>query len=247
MKLSEIQTAFSRFLRGKADFPLNEIEPAGTLDADGAVRVYKTAYSARLTEALGETYETIWRVLGDDDFFDICRNFIASHDSVSPNLSDYGREFGSFCAHAFPDFPFLEDLGAFEWEWKNAFHAPDKALRPSDLGRDPDSLVLDFVPSFRLFWSRFAILTLWEHRTDEDEDGSGLAWETPETFYVVRSNFTMRSHRITPDEYSLLSDLWAGKTLGIAVDQTSLSEVEVAGLFKRLVESGAIAGALNPG
>ena len=47
------------------------IRPAGRLKtAASALEVYRRAYVARLTEALGDTYEAVWSVLGDDVFFD---------------------------------------------------------------------------------------------------------------------------------------------------------------------------------
>ncbi len=243
MTLSEIQIAFSRFLRGKADFPLDEIAPAGTLTPAASAEVYRTAYTSRLTEALGETFEAVWRVLGDENFFDVCRKYIAGHDSSSPNLSDYGSSFPSFTSESFPDFPFLSDLAHFEWEWKDAFHAPECAFRASDLETDdPGSLILEFVPSFRIFSSPYAILTLWEHREDEAEDGSGIDWAGPEYFYVVRHRFTMMSHRLTAEEFGLVSALCSGTALGPAVEEASMSELEVGTLFRHLVESGAVAG-----
>ena len=53
-------------------------------------------------------------VVGDGDFFALCREYIAGHRSSSYNLSDYGRELPAFLAekNGLPEF--LGELAAFE-------------------------------------------------------------------------------------------------------------------------------------
>ncbi len=118
----------------------------GKLTAAQAVDVYRAGYPARLTEALGETYEICWRVLGDEGFFAAARGYIARFPSRSHNLSDYGAEFPEFL-ESLPiasDAPYLGDLARFAWTFKELFHAkPHAALDPAVLAAKarPDAVL----------------------------------------------------------------------------------------------------------
>ena len=112
MSDSPLEALQRRFVRSVTFMTDPELVAAvtggGKLSAAEAVDVYRGGYPARLTDALGETYETCWRVLGDEGFFAAAQTYISRHPSRSHNLSDYGE--------AFPEF--LEslrfDLGAAE-------------------------------------------------------------------------------------------------------------------------------------
>jgi hypothetical protein len=79
--------------RDEAADVLAAIVPGGTLDAAGALEVYRRGYRARLTEQLGETYPSVWRVVADDDFFELCRAYIAAHPSASYTCRITGASF----------------------------------------------------------------------------------------------------------------------------------------------------------
>jgi len=100
---------------------------AGTLKMFEAVEVYSYGYPARLFEALGETFETVWKVLGDEDFQSLCLVYIKKHPSKSRNLSDYGESFSEFIEGHLPQEEargLLVDLARFEWAFKECFHSP---------------------------------------------------------------------------------------------------------------------------
>ncbi|MFX5734457.1 DNA-binding domain-containing protein, partial [Acinetobacter baumannii] len=85
---------------------------------------YRRGYRARLTEALGETYEAVWRVLGDEEFFSATRSFIAEEPSRSYNLSDYGQRFPDFLSARYQqEAGFLGHLAHLEWAFKSCFHS----------------------------------------------------------------------------------------------------------------------------
>ncbi len=103
---------------------LNAFHPGGTLTADHALEVYSRGHVARLTEALGETFEAVWWVAGDEAFFRLAKNFILAHPSTFYNLSSYGRTFSDYLKKEtpFPNLPFLPHLARYEWTFKEMFH-----------------------------------------------------------------------------------------------------------------------------
>src|SRR5688572_29447575 len=86
MNLTALQKAFAKAVYLSKKNPeelLHEIIPGGSLDVKGALGVYQNGYPARLTEQLGETFEAVWWVLGDEDFLTVCRTYIAENGSQS--------------------------------------------------------------------------------------------------------------------------------------------------------------------
>lgn len=243
MKLSDMQKIFSDVIRGADAHGLSsKIVPGGALSADEAVAVYQEGYRARLTEALGECYEAVWRVLGDDDFFAVCDAFIPGHISQSYNLSSYGDEFPDFLAAERPQYPFLKDLALFEKEFRAAFHAPEAPVDLAGaLGADPAVLLLEMAPSFRRFSFPYSILSIWELK-DQDSDGTDLDWNIPESFYIARRNFQLFCHRLSDAENRVLEALAGGVPLGAALDRAGagFTEEEARSFFESLMLSGAV-------
>lgn len=222
-----------------------EVLGGGRLAAEDAVAVYRRGYPARLSEALGETYKRVWRVLGDDDWFAACAAFIPTERSVSGNLSDYGGGFPQFleswsgAAHA----PFLGDLARLEWTFKELFHAPrHEGLEPAELARSAG-------PRTRfLFGAATALLTLG-HRvhaiwTRELEDETPLdpgSWRGSEDLFLFKKDGRVFSRPLTPPETAALTGLRAGRTLEEALSGAEGLEADaVSALFKDLAESRAV-------
>ncbi len=126
MSTFEFQKLFSRAFKTGTDLNEFDFTPAGSLQPKEALEVYRQGYPARLFEALGETYETLWKVLGDEDFEALCLDYISLHPSSSPNLTDYGEDFSKYLLQKkeiFEESVLLSDLAHFEWEFKECFHS----------------------------------------------------------------------------------------------------------------------------
>jgi hypothetical protein len=206
---------------------LDAIVPGGTLDAAGALAVYRRGYHARLTEQLGETYATVWRVLGDDDFFAICREYIAGHPSSSYNLSDYGREFPAFLAAA-PGLPaFLEELARFELAVHDVFHvhahAPLGAARIAAAG-DLSGVRLRFGRGVRLFAGDHAVYDLYRHRNDEEPPDLDI--DRAQRVLLYRNGGDVLAREVDAAWFAALASLAEGRTVDQAIASAVASAVE---------------------
>lgn len=222
-----------------------EVAGGGRLSPEGAVAVYRRAYPARMTEALGETYRRCWRVLGDDDFFAACAAFIPTERSTSGNLSDYGRGFPEFleswsgAAHA----PFLGDLARLEWTFKDIFHARQhEALPPAELARSAS-------PGARfVFGAATALLTLghrvhaiWTRELEDETPLDPESWRGGEELFLYKKDGRVYSRVLTPPETAALAALRAGLPLDEALSAAEGLDAEsTSALFRDLAESGAV-------
>lgn len=230
---------------------LARVVPGGTLDADAALGVYRGGYVARLTEQLGETFATVWRVLGDEDFFAACAGYIAGHPSSSYNLSDYGRGFADFLASSplGQGLAFLPELARFELEFHDLFHAeghePAAASEAAALAASGDlsGATLRFGPALRLLALEHAVHDLFRHR--DDVEAPSVDVERPQWVMLFKKNGEVRALDVDAGTFAALGVLASGATLddalAAAVDRDpAFGEAEAARLLEILVASGVV-------
>ena len=145
------------------------IIPGGSLSSHDSLEIHRSGYIVRLTEALGEIYEAVWWVAGDEDFFRLAKMFILSNPSHTYNLSSYGQEFSKFLQkeRPFPDLLFLPDLARFEWMFKNIFHTPQhEPVSPEAIQAitQQGNIRFQFGPSVQIFSAPYAVYNIWKLR-----------------------------------------------------------------------------------
>ena len=119
----------------------NEVSrTAGTLSLEEVMQVYTHGRLARLTESLGEKYETVWRVLGDDDFLSLAERFVMQTPSRHWDINGYGEKFPEFIRND-PDLqtqPYLVEVAKLDQLMHELFHSADAPARafPSTRNRE---------------------------------------------------------------------------------------------------------------
>lgn len=177
--LARFQENFVKsMIKNQTDAPfLSNIIPAHNVDnPETILQVHRQGYVARLTEALGETYEATWWVLGDEEFFKYCEKFILENPSSVYNLSNYGKGFSDFLQTT-SEMPFLKVLASFEWEFKEFFHQkllfPKKsnALNKDQFELSPQSQLL-FNSFFTALKNPYKIFPMWKLRYKSQDEVS---------------------------------------------------------------------------
>lgn len=222
--LAETQHALASVLRnpgaGPMDDLLRDIVPGGNLDAAGALGVYRNGYLARLTEQLGETYAAVWRVLGDESFFSVCRSYIDAHPSSSYNLSDYGRELPAWLeeAEAAADWPMLPELARFERGFHDLFHAPAHcglAAQALAAVGDLTGVRLRLGSSVRLLACERAVYDVFRHRNDED--APDIVIDRPQWVVMFKYDSDVVAREVDAASFVALQSLAAGRAVEDAI------------------------------
>jgi hypothetical protein len=245
--LEALQRRFVRSITFLTDAALVAgVSGGGKLTAEEAVDVYRGGYPARLTEALGETFEACWRVLGDEDFFAAAKDYIARVPSLTHNLADYGASFPEFleCRPDAETAPFIGDLARFEWAYKELFHAKaHEPLAPALLAaKARPEAVFKFGGAVRLMAVRYRVYGLWKRNRSNDAPLKKSDWEGAERliFYKKEGNDVFVRSLSVP-EYAALSALKAGRPLQEALASVDgLTADDVKDLFVFLSESGVV-------
>lgn len=199
---------------------------AGSLSVEEAFAVYQKGYIARLTEALGETYETIWKFLGDDSFFETAKKFIQANPSLDPNLSNYGRHFPLFLAkqESFSDYGYLQDLAFLDWTRSWLFHQRTQQGITADILAQKlnNRSVVRLVESVVWIKSAFPLFSLWKaiHQELDPPDFSGN-----ENVLLFKKNDQVYLLPVSNGILEILENLRQGKNLEQAIDSGSEEDI----------------------
>lgn len=205
--------------------------------------VYRNNLFHGLTEALGDAYPAVRRLVGDEFFTATARIFIAERPPRGRGLSLYGDGFADFLEHFEPAraVPYLADVARLERAWLESLHAADAApLRPESLARLGEDLVtIRFVahPAARLVPSAHPIVAIW--RANQDDAAAREIEDRPETALVCRAGDVVSVYALDPAAGAFAAALLAGVS---AADAASES-VDVAATFHQLLAGGAFAAA----
>ena len=148
--------------------------------------IYANMYFFRLLDAVKEDFPAVLAVLGADAFHNLITDYLLQHPPSHPSLREAGRQLPTFVRRhpALERYPFLADLGAFEWSLVEAFDARDApAIESTALAgvaaEDWPALRLSLAPSLQLLECEWAVSDLWHRVRDGREPGAvphGRAW-----------------------------------------------------------------------
>ncbi|TGK01250.1 DUF2063 domain-containing protein [Leptospira langatensis] len=242
MKPEEFRDLFSQFIRSEdqessfvSSDILSEVEDAGTkgasfiaqilpggkLDLHSSLKVYREAYQARFTEALGDRFETVWKILGDEDFFELAKRYISSVPSLSYNLSDYGESFPEFIGENFPEHPFIREVADLELNISKIFHLPpnwNEELKNLPLSGEFNDLKFIFHESLMYLHYTHPVYELWK---DQDEDFTPeLPAKQDQYLMIGKRGENLWIQEIDFWEFQFGKNLSVGKTLLEAVEHS---------------------------
>ncbi|MDH5259037.1 MAG: DNA-binding domain-containing protein [Gammaproteobacteria bacterium] len=129
MKLEQLQSLFLEDIINRSSTPKNTslFETDERLSPKQRIEIYSEGYQLRLIEALMDTYPSVHTLLGDEDFENIGRQYIAKHPSKHFSLRYFGSKLSEFITdhNSYKDAPFLSEMAEFEWKLRHAFDAAD--------------------------------------------------------------------------------------------------------------------------
>jgi len=245
-RLAELQRLFVSSAFGAPDAAfVAAVTGGGRLSARDAVEVYRGGYTARLTEALGETFEASWRVLGDADFLAACADYARATPSTSHNLSDYGAAFPEFMKKRHGDHaPFIAELGRLEWEFKELFHrAPHSSLTAKELAaRATEKTVFALGTATALLSFEFKVTPIWKRDRKNETALTKNDWSGSEHVLLFKHGDNEVKHLgIDRPSYQVLTALRNGKTLEDALASADgMNETATANLFQFIAQNGLV-------
>jgi hypothetical protein len=218
------------------------IKPNDRLTSFERLEIYNRQYWFRVLSALIEDFPGLRAVLGERRFDAMAKAYLIANPSRSFTLRDLGSRMESWLRKnpkwAGPNQALALDIARLEWADIEAFDGKaEEALRQEDLSNvDGAKLKLTLQPYVRLLIFRYPVddLLLEVRKNDEDTDFASNTFserqkrkrvravaklKPAQIFLAVhRIDYSVYFRRLDQEEYSILTALHRGNTLGAAID-----------------------------
>lgn len=224
--------------------------PAGLIGPDGrpAQRrfdVYRNNVTLSLLKALETGFPVVRRLVGEEFFTAMAREFLRAHPPQHPILMLYGAEFPAFLQGFAPvaHLGYLPDVARLEQAIRESYHSADAApLPPEALGEllssDLLSARLTLAPALRVVDSDWPIHDIWVANTT----GGVNPRPGPQSVAILRPVFDPEPQLLPLGGGAVLMALKAGEPLG-AVLAAAPADFDLTTLFSILINGKALVGA----
>ena len=187
--------------------------------------VYRSNVAGALVEALGVRYAVVKRLVGEDFFRAMTREYALTHLPKSPVLIHYGGDYPDFIASFAPaeSLPYLADVARLESAYWQAYHAADEfplatehlaAVAPEAL----PGLTFGFHAAAFVVTSRWPIVSIWETNS-HDAEVRPVDLEQAEDALITRPELSVEVRRLPAGAAVFLGALMQGAALGDAATQ----------------------------
>ncbi|WAP67057.1 HvfC/BufC N-terminal domain-containing protein [Jiella pelagia] len=213
--------------------------------------VYRNNVGVGLTRALERRYPVTLRLVGEDFFRAMAREYVALAPPTSPVMLAYGSQFPEFVENFPPaaGIAYLADVARLEDAMASAFHAADEACLAMDalMAIPPDQLGdvrLTAHPAARLVSSPHPVGTIYA-RHGQDAVSPVTHW-CAETVLVTRPHIRCEMQVLPVEEAGFAAALFSDEALGPAAEQAaSRGGFDFGRALLRLVSAGAFSAAVN--
>lgn len=245
---SAMQTRFAEALLDRAK-PV----PSGITSWTGAepvkrYGVYRNNVATGLARALAARFPITEKIVGEEFFTAMARDFALAHPPTSPVLLHYGHGFADFIASFAPaqSLPYLADIVRLEDAQIRAYHARDAApIPPHVLARIApervNGLSFRFHPAAGIVRSTFPIVTIWSMNMGLSPLKPVEIWQAEDAL-ITRPELSVLTRQITAGSAVFLLALIGGATLGEAFEEALAADpdFDLGRNLADLLRSGAV-------
>ena len=201
-------------------------------------------------DALTAHYPVTRRLVGDESFRAVARQFIAGEPPRSAALRGYGETFPRFLRSrgSAASLEYVADIAELEMACGKARRAADarpvgaQAFSPLSIKR-LKGLRVELHPSVFLVVSRFPIVTIWESNRGDNEPGMIVRWRA-EAALVARPSIAVEVRRLPPGGHAFIAALSEGQTMATAVEAAkgAMPDFDIASNLMLLIDAEIVVG-----
>lgn len=216
--LAKLQQQFQSFLLNENTQIQNHIMQTEHVSIETRLGIYKNAYTARLIDALADTYPVLLKYLGHKAFNALCENYVAKHPSTFKSIRWYGDQL----AHHI-EIPCYAELARFEWSLNLIFDAMDHpSLEISEIAAiSPEnwaSMHFDFHPACKRLNFLWNTVAMWQSVTEKNRKLKPKQLKTITHWLLWRNEFVTQFASLSMPEAWALDQLMQGSSFGEICD-----------------------------
>lgn len=217
-KLAQLQTDFQACILNEdhAIFKSFVVDDA-KVGAEKRLSIYADAYRLRIIEALSTAYPKLHKLLGDDLFDSIARQYIDQYPSRYRNMRWVGEQMREHLLNVLPQHPIASELAYFEWALGLAFDAEDAPIVTMQYlaSIPPDAwagLSFKLHPSVQMLVLQWNVIPVWQAL--DAEDTPPVPMQNGEPCLVWRSDLNSHYRSVDTQELQTLKHLQADANFG---------------------------------
>ncbi len=247
MTLTSFQQDFIKQLTEPGDpesFLTSYIRPCDALQPKQQLAIYQNNLRGALQNTLSQTYSVCCKILGENYFRQLVKNYIATYPSRHFDLNFYGRHFSDFLQNCYAtldeitDFPYLSDLAKLEWLYHRAYYATESTNFDFEMFArlsepQQSSVYFNLTEGLAFISSEYPIVSIWRLNKQENITQTAIAG-LAESCCIYPNQYQVEITQINSRSYQLLN---------MINHQSSLSEIveqNLAGLLTDFIQSGWI-------
>lgn len=233
--LRELQKCFGAALLHGADAALAEQLIDDGLTGVQRFDVYRNNVREGFTAALADTYPVLRRLVGEDYFRQLAREYQLMHPSPSGNLYHVGQRLPGYLGARFAgtDYDYFTDIAQLEWLCQEVLCAA--TAEPLSIERLATISQVEYPrvrlllhPALRLLQSRYPIMQIWQENQPDTATGNTIDLQQGVDRVVVRrAPDGLELRRLSAGEFALLRALADGKHLTLALQTALLAEPDL--------------------
>jgi hypothetical protein len=217
---------------------------------DRRFELHRNNFAAGLAKALAARFPATERIVGEEFFAAMARDFAVRHPPTSPVLLEYGAGFADFVENfeLAGDLPYLSDVVRLEDARARAYHAPDATpLALQELSNLSAETLADVAfaihPAVQVVRSNFPIVTIWAMNAGDAELGPIHDWRGEDAL-VARPELKVFVHRLPAGGATFLERLCGGCPLAAAVEGAAneAAEFDLTLNLAGVLSAGVIVG-----
>jgi uncharacterized protein len=247
--LPELQRRFACALQGagREATPMFRGAPERNLPR---LAVYRGNVLANATKALACAYPVVRKIVGEEFFDAMAREFAREHPSRGGDLNRYGEQLGGFLER-FPhaaDLPYLPDVARMEWLVHRAHYAADAPpFDASSLARlapeDYPLLRPRLTSACSLLESAWPLERIWAIHQDDYQGVFEIDLHAgSDRILVHRPRWRAAVLSLAPGDFAFLNNAFQGRALGEALEagETDVN-FDPSTALARWIQAGVIA------
>ncbi|MFN3232606.1 MAG: DUF2063 domain-containing protein [Alphaproteobacteria bacterium] len=232
LALHRLQQNFARAMLADHENDLHSEIARGEITPEMRLRIYRNNILSSMIAASGELFPAVKKLVGDDFFDAMARDFILQQPPKSGRLGEYGNTFPDFLRGFEParQVPYLGDVAEVELAWLRAYRSPEAepldaialaSMPPENMPR----MTFELHPSAILMTTGFPAGQIWQRCQADDSAGTELG-DGPDHLMIIRPEGEVQVHVLSAAGFEFLTALHAGTSLVDAFEAASAIDQE---------------------
>jgi len=248
-KTDNYQQQFINCLLSPGQEILQNIFMGNPQSLDSRFSIYRNNVIVGLINALEDKFPVCLRLLGDDNFRQLAKEYIGDNLPSSPVMFEYGKSFSKYISSndVIKYAPYLPDVAKLEYNIGEAYHAPNSPfITLSDFEEIGASKLFNsrvtLHPSVSCFHTNYPIVEIWKTNS-YDQEVKSITILNAEDVLVSRPSFDIMIESLPVGAVSFIKQLSDGKSMSeaVAVVNDMNANFDLTKCLQIIMRSGVIA------